>query len=162
MAYKFKHYFATEQCGKLTFHIRLFYWHLCFKESTQLFHLLIYVHKLKILIELIEMTGKQQILTFVLSCIFKISSTISDKSMSNSLAHKRIRKKIHILKALSGAVCVQNKDATIRRLTIALRSSQLSASRQLYFCTWGSFIWSSIHYSHGSTLVYSRAKLYYQ
>lgn len=32
-------------------------------------------------------------------------------------------------------------------LTIPLCSSQLSASRQLYFCTWGSFIRNSIHYS---------------
>lgn len=51
---------------------------------------------------------EQQIPTFVVSCIFKISSTISDKLMSNSLTNKRIRKQL-ILTALFGAACVQNK-----------------------------------------------------
>lgn len=56
------------------------------------------------------MTRKeQQIPTFVLSCICKISSTISDKLMSNSF-NKRIRKQSYSLPA----ECAQNKNKTVR------------------------------------------------
>lgn len=59
------------------------------------------------------MTRKElEIPTFVLSCIFKISSTISDKSMFNSLTNKSITKESQIPTAIPGAACVQNKNTT--------------------------------------------------